>query len=196
MWLCVDGFVRPQHNPRALRTGRSKHHVYPLIKPRAHLPEILREFAYHRHADRPTELHRFEIGANREFVCSGQRPQPLPNRFGPRFGAEENNISKTRAVNLRVREEIRDLIDQAAKIQGRSRSDFMIDAARRAASRTYVVSAAAAVAGYYGLASGALALREVRAASGATCPTLPPWRRRSVLAGKRLGVASLRDAVE
>ena len=44
--------------------------------------------------------------------------------------------STTRAVNLRVREEIRDLIDQAAKIQGRSRSDFMIDAARRAAEET------------------------------------------------------------
>ena len=44
--------------------------------------------------------------------------------------------SATRAVNLRVREEIRDLIDQAAKIQGRSRSDFMIDAARRAAEET------------------------------------------------------------
>lgn len=42
----------------------------------------------------------------------------------------------TRAVNLRVREEIRDLIDQAARIQGRSRSDFMIDAARRAAEET------------------------------------------------------------
>jgi uncharacterized protein (DUF1778 family) len=40
---------------------------------------------------------------------------------------------KTRAVSLRVREDIRDLIDQAAKGQGRSRSDFMIDAARRAA---------------------------------------------------------------
>jgi hypothetical protein len=25
MWLCVDGKFRPQHNPRALRTGRSKH---------------------------------------------------------------------------------------------------------------------------------------------------------------------------
>jgi uncharacterized protein (DUF1778 family) len=32
-----------------------------------------------------------------------------------------------------VREDIRDLIDRAAEIQGRSRSDFMIDAARRAA---------------------------------------------------------------
>jgi uncharacterized protein (DUF1778 family) len=37
------------------------------------------------------------------------------------------------AVNLRVRDEIRALIDQAARVQGRSRSDFMIDAARRAA---------------------------------------------------------------
>ncbi|MEY6433032.1 DUF1778 domain-containing protein [Thioalkalicoccus limnaeus] len=44
--------------------------------------------------------------------------------------------STTRAVNLRVREEVRDLIDQAARIQGRSRSDFMIDAARRAAEET------------------------------------------------------------
>jgi uncharacterized protein (DUF1778 family) len=39
----------------------------------------------------------------------------------------------TRAVNLRVREDVRDLIDRAARSQGRSRSDFMIDAARRAA---------------------------------------------------------------
>jgi antirestriction protein len=28
MWLCVDGNFRPQHNPRTLRTGRSKHDVY------------------------------------------------------------------------------------------------------------------------------------------------------------------------
>jgi uncharacterized protein (DUF1778 family) len=41
--------------------------------------------------------------------------------------------SATRAVNLRVREDIRDLIDQAAQSQGKSRSEFMIDAARRAA---------------------------------------------------------------
>lgn len=39
----------------------------------------------------------------------------------------------TRAVNLRVREDVRNLIDQAAQAQGRTRSDFMIDAARRAA---------------------------------------------------------------
>lgn len=39
----------------------------------------------------------------------------------------------TKAINLRVREETRALIDRAAQAQGRSRSDFMIEAARRAA---------------------------------------------------------------
>lgn len=39
----------------------------------------------------------------------------------------------TKAVNLRVRAETRALIDRAALAQGRSRSDFMIEAARRAA---------------------------------------------------------------
>lgn len=41
--------------------------------------------------------------------------------------------SHTKAINLRVREETRALIDRAAQAQGRSRSDFMIEAARRAA---------------------------------------------------------------
>lgn len=40
---------------------------------------------------------------------------------------------KTHAVNLRVRGDIRSLIDRAAKAHGKSRSEFMIDAARRAA---------------------------------------------------------------
>ncbi|MGE0667350.1 MAG: DUF1778 domain-containing protein [Sphingomonadales bacterium] len=41
--------------------------------------------------------------------------------------------SVTKAVNLRVREETRTLIDRAARAQGKSRSEFMIDASRRAA---------------------------------------------------------------
>ena len=44
--------------------------------------------------------------------------------------------TQTHAVNLRVRHDIRDLIDRAAKIQGKTRSDFMIDAARRAAEES------------------------------------------------------------
>jgi uncharacterized protein (DUF1778 family) len=37
------------------------------------------------------------------------------------------------AVNLRMRTETRSLIDRAARMLGRTRSDFMIEAARRAA---------------------------------------------------------------
>ncbi len=36
-------------------------------------------------------------------------------------------------VNLRIRDDIRALIDRAARIRGKTRSDFMIDAAHRAA---------------------------------------------------------------
>ncbi|WP_376987625.1 DUF1778 domain-containing protein [Bosea sp. R86505] len=42
----------------------------------------------------------------------------------------------TRAVNLRIREDVRDLIDHAASTQSKTRSEFMIDAARRAAEDT------------------------------------------------------------
>lgn len=44
--------------------------------------------------------------------------------------------TQTQAVNLRVRRDIRALIDRAAKAQGKTRSDFMIDAARRAAEES------------------------------------------------------------
>lgn len=44
--------------------------------------------------------------------------------------------TQTHAVNLRVRSDIRSLIDRAAKAQGKTRSDFMIDAARRAAEES------------------------------------------------------------
>jgi uncharacterized protein (DUF1778 family) len=39
----------------------------------------------------------------------------------------------TRAVNLRIREDVRDLIDHAARMRGKTRSDFMVEASRRAA---------------------------------------------------------------
>ncbi len=43
---------------------------------------------------------------------------------------------QTHAVNLRIRADVRALIDTAAKAQGKTRSDFMIDAARRAAEES------------------------------------------------------------
>jgi uncharacterized protein (DUF1778 family) len=39
----------------------------------------------------------------------------------------------TCAVNLRVRSDIRSLIDRAARANGKTRSDFMIEASKRAA---------------------------------------------------------------
>jgi uncharacterized protein (DUF1778 family) len=42
----------------------------------------------------------------------------------------------TRAVNLRVRDDVRELIDSAARSESKTRSEFMIDAARRAAEET------------------------------------------------------------
>jgi uncharacterized protein (DUF1778 family) len=48
----------------------------------------------------------------------------------------DNSEIATHAVNLRIRQDVRTLIDRAAKAQSKSRSDFMIDAARRAAEDT------------------------------------------------------------
>lgn len=42
-------------------------------------------------------------------------------------------LTETHAVNLRVRGDTRALIDRAARLYGKTRSNFMIDAARRAA---------------------------------------------------------------
>ena len=41
--------------------------------------------------------------------------------------------TSTCAVNLRIRSDIRSLIDRAARANGKTRSDFMIEASRRAA---------------------------------------------------------------
>lgn len=51
-------------------------------------------------------------------------------------GTTSGSSTATRAVNLRVKEEVRDLIDAAAQAQHRSRSDFMIEAARAAAQES------------------------------------------------------------
>lgn len=48
----------------------------------------------------------------------------------PRASSEPKD---TAAVNLRVRRDTRSLIDRAAKLMGRTRSDFMIEASRKAA---------------------------------------------------------------
>lgn len=39
-------------------------------------------------------------------------------------------------LNLRIKEDVRDLIDRAAKVRGKNRTDFILDAARLAAEET------------------------------------------------------------
>jgi uncharacterized protein (DUF1778 family) len=42
------------------------------------------------------------------------------------------------ALNMRIQPELRNLIDQAAEITGKNRTDFVLDAARQAAQATMI----------------------------------------------------------
>ena len=44
--------------------------------------------------------------------------------------------AKREALNLRIRPQVRELIDRAAELAGKNRTDFVLDAARRAAEDT------------------------------------------------------------
>jgi uncharacterized protein (DUF1778 family) len=46
------------------------------------------------------------------------------------------NTTPRHTLNLRIKPEERDLIDMAAKIKGKNRTDFMLEAARNAAEET------------------------------------------------------------
>lgn len=50
--------------------------------------------------------------------------------------AKSMTDNHAKPVNLRIREDMRKVIDRAASIRGKTRSDFMIDAAYRAAEDT------------------------------------------------------------
>jgi uncharacterized protein (DUF1778 family) len=45
-------------------------------------------------------------------------------------------ISKRETLNIRIRPDVRGLIDRAAELAGKNRTDFVLDAARRAAEET------------------------------------------------------------
>ena len=47
-------------------------------------------------------------------------------------------VPKRQTLNLRIKPEERGLIDRAAKILGKTRTDFVLDAARRAAEDTFL----------------------------------------------------------
>ena len=50
--------------------------------------------------------------------------------------ATEHLTSKREALNPRIKPEVRELIDRAAELAGKNRTDFVLDAARRAAEDT------------------------------------------------------------
>jgi len=50
--------------------------------------------------------------------------------------ARTQRTSKRQTLNIRIQPDIRGLIDRAAALAGRTRTDFVLDAARRAAEDT------------------------------------------------------------
>ncbi len=50
--------------------------------------------------------------------------------------AKETEKTLTRPVNLRVRDDVRSIIDRAASVRGKNRSEFMIEASLAAATDT------------------------------------------------------------
>ena len=50
--------------------------------------------------------------------------------------AAQHEAGKREALNLRIQPQVRELIDRAAELAGKNRTDFVLDAARRAAEDT------------------------------------------------------------
>jgi uncharacterized protein (DUF1778 family) len=48
----------------------------------------------------------------------------------------QREAAKREALNLRIQPRVRELIDRAAELAGKNRTDFVLDAARRAAEDT------------------------------------------------------------
>src|SRR6185312_17563361 len=48
----------------------------------------------------------------------------------------DRETTKREALNIRIKPQVRELIDRAAELAGKNRTDFVLDAARRAAEDT------------------------------------------------------------
>jgi uncharacterized protein (DUF1778 family) len=49
---------------------------------------------------------------------------------------QQRDTAKREALNIRIKPEVRELIDRAAELAGKNRTDFVLDAVRRAAEDT------------------------------------------------------------
>ena len=54
------------------------------------------------------------------------------------MAGSSHRVAKRETLNLRIKPDERGLIDRAAKLQGKTRTDFVLDAARRAAEDALV----------------------------------------------------------
>ena len=59
--------------------------------------------------------------------------------------AAQRETGKREALNLRIKPQVRELIDRAAELAGKNRTDFVLGAARRAAEDTLLDRAVFAV---------------------------------------------------
>jgi len=50
--------------------------------------------------------------------------------------AAQRHTGQREALNLRIKPQVRELIDRAAELAGKNRTDFVLDAARHAAEET------------------------------------------------------------
>src|SRR5215813_3513174 len=55
---------------------------------------------------------------------------------GDNMPVAQREAAKREALNLRIKPQVRQLIDRAAELAGKNRTDFVLDAARRAAEDT------------------------------------------------------------
>jgi uncharacterized protein (DUF1778 family) len=52
------------------------------------------------------------------------------------MSVSHREITRREALNIRIKPQVRELIDRAAELAGKNRSEFVLDAARRAAEDT------------------------------------------------------------
>jgi uncharacterized protein (DUF1778 family) len=52
------------------------------------------------------------------------------------MGAAQRKDARREALNIRIKPQVRELIDRAAEVAGKNRTDFVLEAARRAAEDT------------------------------------------------------------
>jgi uncharacterized protein (DUF1778 family) len=59
-----------------------------------------------------------------------------PMKGGHVMSSPSTVLAKRESLNIRIKADDRSLIDRAARVRGKNRTDFILDAARRAAEET------------------------------------------------------------